>query len=174
MQAESIAHQRMRRSLSPAAKYPAFSGPGIVWQTMPDLAAVASVMHQMIHGFVVAAAESLAIVMSRTCLNMRMTELITVIHVWLAVVVEVLASSFDSIVEALTLDIAKLLRWCIPSTRPLIITARLFLWLGHDKARGSQRECEYWKCKSIELHGPIPPCYCTPFDQMTEFDVLLY
>jgi hypothetical protein len=139
---------------------------------MVDLAAVASVMHEMIHGFVVAAAESLAIVVSRTSLNMRMTVFVTVVHVWLAVVVEVLASSFDAIVEALTLDIAKLLRWCIPSTPPLIITAWLFLWLGHDKARGSQRECEYWKCKS--LHGSIPPCYCTPLDQMTEFDVLLY
>jgi hypothetical protein len=141
---------------------------------MVDLAAVASVMHEMIHGFVVPAAESLAIVVSRTSLNMRMTVFVTVIHVRLAVVVEVLASSFDAIVEALTLDIAKLLRWCIPFTPSLIIAAWLFLWLGHDKARGSQCECEYWKCKSIELHGSIPPCYCTPLDQMTEFDVLLY
>jgi hypothetical protein len=131
-------------------------------------------MHEMIHGDLVPAAESLAVVMSRTCLNMRMTVLITVVHVWLAVVVQVLAGSFDAVVKALTLNIAKLLRWCIPSTRSLIITAWLFLWLSHHKARSSQRECEYWKCKSIELHGSIPPCYCTPFDQMTEFDVLLY
>jgi len=131
-------------------------------------------MQEMIHGNLVPAAESIAVVLSRTWRDMRMTVLIAIVHVRPAVVIEVLASSFDAIVEALTLDIAKLLRWCVPSTRSLIITAWLFLWLGHDKARGSQRECEYWKCKSIELHGSIPPCHCTPFDQMTEFDVLLY
>src|ERR1700722_5333638 len=121
----------------PCSKIPGLQRPGIVCKAMPDLAAVASVMHEMIHGFVVAAAESLAIVVSRTSLNMRMTVFITVVHVRLAVVVEVLASSFDAIVEALTLDIAKLLRWCIPFTPSLIIAAWLFLWLGHDKARGS-------------------------------------
>jgi hypothetical protein len=85
--------------------------------------------------------------------NMRMTIFVAPLYVRRAVMIEVFAGSFDAVMEALTLDVTKLLRWCIPSTRSLvIIVVRGILWLGHDKARGSQSESKYWKCKSIELH----------------------
>jgi hypothetical protein len=84
---------------------------------------------------------------------MRMTIFLAPFYVRRAVMVEVLPGSFDAVMEALTLNIAKLLRRCIPSTRFLvIIVVRGILWLSHDKARGSQSESKYWKCKSIELH----------------------
>lgn len=107
----------------------------------------------MRHRDFVAATESLAVVVSCACRNMRMTIFVAPLYVRRAVMVEVLAGSFDAVMEALTLDIAKLLRRCVPSTRSLVvIVVRAILWLSDDKARGPQSESKYWKCKSIELH----------------------
>jgi hypothetical protein len=115
-------------------------------------------MHHMIHGNIVAAAESLAVVVSRAWWNMRMTKFIAVVHIWRTVVVEVLAGSFDTVVETLTLNFTKLLRRGVPSARCLAIAGggrrRV---LSQDKAGSSQRESKYWKCKSIELHVLFPP-----------------
>src|ERR1700677_280748 len=113
-------------------------------------------MHQMVHRNIVAAPESIAIVMSRTWRNMRMAKFVAVIHVRRAVVVEVLACPFNAVVEALTLNVTKLLRRGIPSTRRLAIAGRR-RWRGsvlsQNKAGSSQRKSKYWKCKPIELHS---------------------
>jgi hypothetical protein len=104
-----------------------------------------------------------------------MTIFVAPFHVGRAVMVEVLPGSFDTVMETLTLNITKLLRWCIPSTRSLVVTGvRGILRLGHDKARGSQSESKYWKCKSIEFHGLVSSVITAPSVQMSEFDALLY
>jgi hypothetical protein len=132
-------------------------------------------MHQMVHRNIVAAPESIAIVMSRTWRNMRMAKFVAVIHVRRAVVVEVLARPFNAVVETLTLNVTKLLRRGIPSTRCLAI-AGWWRWsaLSQNKAGSSQRESKYWKCKSIELHSLISSMTTARFVQMIEFRVLLY
>ena len=81
-------------------------------------------MRQMIHRDFIATAESLPVVVPGTGRDMRMTEFVAIVDVRGAVVVEVLAGSFNTIVEALTLDVAKLLRRRIPSISVLSETRR--------------------------------------------------
>jgi hypothetical protein len=70
----------------------------------------------MVHGGFVAATETLAIVSAGTSRNVRMTIFIAVIDVRSAVVVVILAGAFDSIVKALALYVAKLLRRIVPGS----------------------------------------------------------
>jgi hypothetical protein len=46
-----------------------------------------------------------------------MTVLVTIIHVWPTMVIEVLTRAFDAIMISLTLDIFKFLRRCVPASR---------------------------------------------------------
>jgi hypothetical protein len=76
----------------------------------------------VIHRRVVAAAEALAVVPARVARNMGMTVFVAILYVRPAMMVEVLASTFDAIVEALALDVAELLRRRIPAAVILTIS----------------------------------------------------
>jgi hypothetical protein len=96
-----------------------------------------------------------------------MAEFPSSLWVRLAVAFEVAPAGFDAIVEALTLDIAELLRRRIPSativirvilTVPLLRTVLGRAVLGHEQGGCSQGKSKRWKSKSNEFHWWIPPC----------------
>jgi hypothetical protein len=87
-------------------------------------------LHHVVHRYLVAAAEALAIVGLGAVGNMRMTILIPVVNVRSAVIVVVLAGTFDAIVKSLTLDVSKLLRGSIP-----IVVSIVIMRLGRGRIR---------------------------------------
>jgi hypothetical protein len=76
------------------------------------------------HGYVITAAETIAVILAGARRNVGMSELFAIIDVWPAVVVEVASCAFDAIVESLPLDVAELLGRRVPATRSLSITRR--------------------------------------------------
>ena len=83
------------------------------------------------------------------------------LHVWWSAAFEVAATGFKTIVEALALDIAELLRWRIPAatimirvilTVPLLRTVLGLAVLGHEQGGCSQGESKHWENESIQLH----------------------
>ncbi len=72
-------------------------------------------------GDVIAAAESIPVVATEGALYMRVTELVTVVDVGAAVIIEVLAGTFDAIMKALTLDLLEFGRRCIPSASGAVL-----------------------------------------------------
>jgi hypothetical protein len=83
-----------------------------------------AVVIKMSYACIVAAAEPVAIVRTGTGRNMRVTIFIAVIHVRMAMIIVVLAGSFNTVMIALALNIAEFLRRCIPATVVLTVAGR--------------------------------------------------
>ena len=77
---------------------------------------IVSVTIEMINGLFITMTESLTIVLSFAAGHVRVAILLAILHVRPAMVFEVLASTFYSIVVALALRLAKLLGRSIPIT----------------------------------------------------------
>ncbi len=80
------------------------------------IAVVIARIHHVAHRRLVTAAEAFAIVGAHAALDARMAELIAILDVRLAMVVEIFASAFNAIMETLPLNIAELLRRRVPPT----------------------------------------------------------
>jgi hypothetical protein len=74
------------------------------------------------HGRIVAAAEAFAVIPSRIVRNVGMAVFVAVLYIRPAMVVVVLASTFDAIMEALALNVAELLRRRIPAALVLSVS----------------------------------------------------
>ena len=83
------------------------------------------------------------------------------LHVRWSAAFKVATPGFNTIVEALALDIAELLRWCIPAATIMvrvILAVRLLgmvlglAVLGHEQSGSSQGESKRWKNESSQLH----------------------
>src|ERR1019366_277577 len=93
------------------------------------------------------------------------TVLVAIVHVRLAVIVEILARAFNAILETLALNLLQFLRRGIPVAAILGIgsEARRLLGLagglGHAKPCGAQenRKCRYYQ--PIESHGFCLLCF---------------
>jgi hypothetical protein len=90
------------------------------------------------------------------------------LHVRWAAAFEVATPGFKTIVEALALDIAELLRWRIPAAVILVVvilTVRLLRMvlglavLGHEQGGCSQGESKRWKNESSQLHEYLRAVY---------------
>lgn len=57
-----------------------------------------------------------------------MTELVAVVDVRLAMIVEVPAGTFDAVMKALALNLLELLRGCIPSAWALSVSIGRWAW----------------------------------------------
>ena len=79
-------------------------------------------------GSFITASKTVTVVRARAAGYVRMPVLIAVIDIWSAVVVEVLACSFNAIMETLTLDIAELLGWNIPASGTLSVAWGWWRW----------------------------------------------
>ena len=95
---------------------------------------------EVLPGYVIAAAEAFAVVFARACGDVRMTELVAVVHIGRTMIVEVFARTLDAIVKALPLNLAKFRRRRVPTTldggRPL----RRSVCPGYYNARGFERK----------------------------------
>jgi len=106
-------------------------------------------IHQVVHRHFIAAAEAFAIVGLGAVGHMRMAKLIAVVDVRPAVIVVVLSSSLNSIVKALSLDVAELLWGSVPVaitvTVPILAIggARCCEGLGNDIARCCKGNSKY-------------------------------
>ncbi len=86
---------------------------------------------EVLNACVVSAPESLAVSVPLMLRQIWMPVLVAVIGVWLAVILNVLTRAFDSIAEALALDIGESLRRRIPIA---VILAVTLLWLCQRRA----------------------------------------
>jgi hypothetical protein len=75
----------------------------------------------VVHGHVVATAETFTVVFSSAGRDVGMTILIPIVHIWSAVVIEVLACALDSIVKTLALNLTKLPGRGIPTVFIVIL-----------------------------------------------------
>jgi len=74
----------------------------------------------VLNAHIITPAESFPVVVACASRNMRMTKFIAVVHIWRTVVLIVLASTLNPVVETLAADlILEILRRRIPSTRPI-------------------------------------------------------
>jgi hypothetical protein len=76
----------------------------------------------VVHGRIVAAAEAFAVIPSRVVGNVGVAVFVAVLYIRAAMVVVVLAGTFDAIMEALALNVAELLRRRIPAALILSIS----------------------------------------------------
>jgi hypothetical protein len=99
---------------------------------VPVIAVViaAAVSHEVRHADFISAAKALAIRLTLIAPNMRMTVLVSVVHVRSAVVVKIPACAFDAILKTLALGFAPFLRWRIPAAAILRIAIMMFLGQG--------------------------------------------
>jgi hypothetical protein len=74
------------------------------------------------HARIVAVAEAFAVIPSRVVRNVGMAVFVAVLYIRAAMVVVVLASTFDAIMETLPLNVAELLRRGIPAALVLSIS----------------------------------------------------
>ena len=82
---------------------------------------------QVFYRLVITAAESFAVSIPVFARHVGMAEIVMVVSVWSAVMVDVVASGLDAIVKALSLDVLELLRWSIP----IVVIAVLYGgWVG--------------------------------------------
>ncbi len=86
--------------------------------------ALSPTVEDVLHRHVVAAAESLTVIMPKLPGNVGVPELITVVHVGTAMVLNIPPGSLDAILEAPPRILSEFLRWRIPSTRTLPIRSR--------------------------------------------------
>ena len=94
------------------------------------------VAHQVMHTDVVSAAEAFTIGFAFFAGKMRMTELIAVVHIEPAVIIEVFPGAFDAIAKTLVLDFRQICRGHIP---PAALLGETGNWLGEkglDEGRG--------------------------------------
>jgi hypothetical protein len=106
------------------------------------------------HADVIATAKAIAVRVPLVAWSMRMTVLIAVIHVWAAVVVEILVRAFDSIVEPLALDLLHFLRWRIPSA--VILSVGIVRGtLGHAGCFDSTQSCDAEEKGNCRYYKPI-------------------
>lgn len=99
----------------------------------------AGATHEVPHGDVVAAAEAVTVGFALLWGHVRVTELFVLLDIGLAMVVEVVAGTFDAVVEALPLDVIQLLGRHVPApflAIGLAITGRRAL-LGKTTCPGS-------------------------------------
>jgi len=116
------------------------------------------IAHQVRHTDLVATTKAFTIRFPLNARYARMTELIAIVHVWPAVIVEVLSCAFDSIVEALPLGLMQILWRHIPATAILRKSRRrLRCGEGGELESAQSRDSEEKdKCRgyqSIESHG---------------------
>lgn len=109
-------------------------------------------VHEVFDANVVAAAESLAVVMAKGAFDVGMAVLVAVVDVGPAVVVEVLAGAFDAVVKAAAGGVVELGRGRVPAAAGavLVCAGRRRWWAllelcvgggcGEDEA-GGEREC---------------------------------
>jgi hypothetical protein len=95
---------------------------------IPVMVAVA-VTHEVRYAHFISAAKALAIRISLVTRNMRMTVLVSIVHVRPTVIVKIPARAFDSIVKSLALSFPPFLWGRIPSAAILGIAIMAFL--GH-------------------------------------------
>lgn len=114
-------------------------------------------------GGIVAAAKAVAVSVPIVARNPGMTELLAAVHVRAALIVEIIARGFDSIVKAAALKFLEFLWRRIPAAAVLAVSGR---WRSLRHTRGSghaaqacgsqkQRKCQY--CESIESHSSFIP-----------------
>ncbi len=106
------------------------SRPGLLHVVTFGLVRAVLALHHVVHRYLVAAAEAFAIVGLGAVRNMRMTIFIPVINVRSAVIVVVLAGTFNAIVKSLTLNVAKFLWGSIP-----IVVSIVIMRLGRGRVR---------------------------------------
>ncbi len=119
-----------------------------------------TVSHEVRHGGFISASKAFTVRISLVARYVRMTVLVAIVHVRSAVIINILACSFDPIVKALPLGFAPILRWRIPTATILSIGIVMFLGQagGLDRAQSCDTEknskCGYYH--SIESHIRSP------------------
>ena len=93
-------------------------------------------VHHVVPRCLVAATEAFAVVCPGAFGNMRMTILITIVDVGSAVVVVVLAGTFDTVVISLPLNVAKFLWRHVPVVVAVAIVVLVL-------------ECRGWRCERL-------------------------
>ncbi len=79
----------------------------------------------VLNAHIVTPPETFPVRMASPARNIRMAELITIVHIRSAMIVEVPSCPLNAVVKALTMHLVlEILRRCIPSARPLCIRAR--------------------------------------------------
>jgi hypothetical protein len=86
--------------------------------------------HQMMHGRIIAATETFPIVIPGAFRNVGVAEFFPALDIGSAVMIEVFAGSFNSIVKALALDFAELMRRSIPPVMIIVMMMILIPFLG--------------------------------------------
>jgi len=81
---------------------------------------------QVLHGHVVSAAETFAVIVTRRWIHMRMPVFFASVDVGRTMMIEVLASAFDATVKTLPLHIAKFGRRRVPAA--VILNVYRSLW----------------------------------------------
>lgn len=81
---------------------------------------------QVLHGHVVSAAETIPIIVTRRWIDVRMPVFFAAVHVWRAMMIEILAGAFDAVVKTLPLNVAKFGWRRVPAS--LILSGHHSLW----------------------------------------------
>jgi hypothetical protein len=84
------------------------------WLAGYELVVIVMFFAHVVHGGIVAALESIAVVITKGALHVGMAVRVVIVSVLVAMVFKVMTRSVDSIVKAPLLDLAEFARWLIP------------------------------------------------------------
>ncbi len=116
------------------------------------------IVHQVMRSHFVSTAKAFTVRFALIARKVRMTELVAIIHVKPAVVVEVSPRALDAIVKSLPLGLGQVLRRHIPAAVTILSESGRGLAQGLGKSFGASWPCsaeeksECRDCKSIESH----------------------
>ena len=131
------------------------------------------VFAEVLEGRIIAAVKAFPVSVPVLWRNGRTPVFPPVLHIRVMAILKVVAGGFNTVVKALTLNVAELLRWRIPAAAIVIsVLPVLVLWwrtvLRQKHGRGSQCKSKRWKSKSVQIHGWIPPCISCTLAEMVE------
>jgi hypothetical protein len=121
---------------------------------------------RMSEGQVVTPAKTIPVVVADIVGDGRTTEFLVHLRIGRVLKSNVLAGSFNAIVEALPLYVAQLLWRGVPSAAALIRAVLGRPVLGGKECGRAQRKSKRCECNSRELHRRIPPCRSCTLDEM--------
>jgi len=107
----------------------------------------AATIQDVLNSHIVSATEGITVVSANISGDVRVTEFVTVVDVGTPVILNIFSRAFNAIVKALSLELAVLLGWGVPSATVTVVARRWWSLRGAVLRQQHARSTEECECK---------------------------